>query len=312
MTTALARACIALVSLVLVAGCAAPRSTAGGPGLVDAGRDCDTEANPYTNPPARTPLPADAVLASATRCLLDYQSVPGDGEWLIGMDQKATDGLDALAAALRLPSEEASAACPAILYKQIAISVTDTKGRHFHPQVPHDACGAPLKAATDAIEAVPWTTLRTTKIQQSRSELAITSECADFWKPVIPMTAHGGGTRVVTVNTAGRPLRVCRFDLEPDPANVNGDKSTLLRSGQLAGTSTMDTAAGGEFLKAVASAPPATGTCVQVEAPFAVVRPVDGSGPWITVERGGCSRTLVDGEDYLRQLDAALIARLIG
>jgi len=43
-----------------------------------------------------------------------------------------------------------------------------------------------------------------------------------------------------------------------------------------------------------------------------VVHPVDGSPLWVTVERGGCSRALIDGENYLRQLDAALVSRLIG
>ena len=82
--------------------------------------------------------------------------------------------------------------------------------------------------------------------------------------------------------------------------------------GKLTSASTMDATLGGELLTAVARAPLVTGACAQPEAPFAVVRPVDGSAPLITVERGGCSRALVDGESYLRQLDAALVSRLIG
>jgi hypothetical protein len=74
----------------------------------------------------------------------------------------------------------------------------------------------------------------------------------------------------------------------------------------------MDTSSGGELLQAVAKAPRVTGACAQPEAPFAVVHPVDGSAPWITVERGGCFRALIDGENYLRQLDPALVSRLIG
>jgi hypothetical protein len=42
-----------------------------------------------------------------------------------------------------------------------------------------------------------------------------------------------------------------------------------------------------------------------------VAHPVDGSAPLITVERGGCSRALIDGENYLGQLNAALVSRVI-
>jgi hypothetical protein len=118
---------------------------------------------------------------------------------------------------------------------------------------------------------------------------------------------------VVTPDTAATAMRVCRFDLDPDPANVISlNNGTPYRMGKLASASTMDAAAGGELLAAIASAPKATGTCAQPEAPFAVVHPLDDKGAWITIERGGCSRVLLESENYLRQLDAALVSRLVG
>ena len=286
----------------------------GGAGSAIAGLDCESKGIPSATPPPLTPLPADAVLVEATRCLFENEVVPGDGEWLMRREQKATAGLEALAAALRLPSEKASTgSCPLVMYLPIIITVTDTAGRRIHPEVPRAACWEPLKAATDAIAALPWTTVGTTKVRQMRSELEVSSECSGAWKPTIPLTADGSGTQVMQVSTTARALRICRFDLDPDPAAViSGDKGATYRMGTLASASTMDAAAGGELLRAVATAPRVTGGCAQPQAPFAVVHPVDGSAPWITVERGGCARALIDGENYLRQLDAALVGRLIG
>ena len=118
--------------------------------------------------PPTTTLPADAVLVSATRCIHPTQVVSGDGEWLMRIEQKATSGLDALAAALRLPSQEPSPGqvCPAIGHVPIIITVTDTTGRSIHPEVPKDSCGAPLVAAVNAIAALSWTDVSTTKVQQ--------------------------------------------------------------------------------------------------------------------------------------------------
>ena len=315
-----------VVVLTMAAGCARPGANDAGPGgswAIDgggsvgaAGESCDSGGNPNANPPTLTPLPADAVLVSAARCLFEPQPVPGDGEWLMRTEQKATTGLEALAAALRLPSEQVARGqgCPAIAYPPIVITVVDTTGREIHPQVPHTACGAPLKAVTDAIAGLTWTPVGTTKVRQTRSELEVSSGCSGAWKPVIPLiAAEGSGTQVVGVDTAGRAMRVCRYDLDPDPGNVISiGNGTAYRSGKLVAASTLDATAGAELLKAVASAPRATGSCGQPEQPFAVVHAADGTGPWIAIERGGCYRALMDAENYLRQLDAALVSRLVG
>ena len=322
-TRARIAAALGVALVALSSGCAVPGGNAAGVGHDDTGlsaasggSDCDSGGNPMMTPGPLTPLPADAVLVKATRCLYEPRTVPGDGEWLTRLEQEATTGLDALAAALRLPSRKAVAgqACSLVAYAPIVITVTDTAGRQIHPQVPYGACAEPLKAATDAIAALSWTTVGTTKIRQTRSELEVSSGCPNGWKPTIPMTADGSGTQVVQVNPTARELRVCRFDLDPDPGNVItlGETGRSYRMGKLISASTMDAAAGGELLAAVAKAPRATGVCAQAEAPFAVVHPLDGFVPSITVERGGCFRALVDGENYLRQLDAALVSRLIG
>jgi hypothetical protein len=52
-------------------------------------------------------------------------------------------------------------------------------------------------------------------------------------------------------------------------------------------------------------------TACTVQAPFAVVKPTSG-GQTVDVELGGCNRVYVEGENFLRRLDAATIARLFG
>ena len=206
------------------------------------------------------------VLVSARRCLYQAEVQPGEGEWLMRVEQRASSGLDALAAALRLPSEDKSSAtaCLAIGYVPIVITVSDIAGRAIQPKVPETACGAPLKAAVDAIAAVPWTTVSTTKARQIRSqELEISSGCAGAYKPMIPLiAAEGSGTRTREVDATARSLRVCRFDLDPDPANViTLSNGTPFRMGVLKSASTLDSLAGGLLLTALASVPRIIGTC---------------------------------------------------
>ncbi len=328
-----ARAPIVLLATLLVAGlagCAQPITSVDradpmpGAGAGDsigdypggAGADCESDGMTVVTPRPLTPLPADAVLVSARRCLYQAEVVPGDGEWLMRVEQRASSGLDALAAALRLPSEEKSSAtaCLAIGYVPIVITVSDTAGRAIQPEVPQSACGAPLKAAVDAIAALPWTTVATTKARQIRSELEVSSGCAGAYKPVIPLTAaEGSGTQTQKVDATARSLRVCRFDLDPDPANViTLSNGTPFRMGVLKSVSTLDSNAGGLLLTALASAPRAVGTCAHPEQPFAVIDPTDGSGPNVMIELGGCYRASLDGENYVRQLDAATVAPLLG
>jgi hypothetical protein len=116
------------------------------------------------------------------------------------------------------------------------------------------------------------------------------------------------GTRRSTVTAPVFPvapsaLRVCRYALDSRETVQAGTVS--LRIGTLAGAATMQGAALAEALAVMNAAPPLTDpTCTLPQAPYAVLYPVDGTGPFITVELGGCHR-LLDDDGNLRQLDAA-------
>jgi hypothetical protein len=207
------------------------------------------------------------------------------------------------------------AICPAIGYVPIIITVVDQQHRTFTPAIPHQACGAPLKAATDAIGLLPWNTTGKTKVRQLRTQLEIDSGCPGMYKQMIPLTESSMpakppvGPAQLTISS---PLRICRYDLDADPANqISAAGSAPVRGGKLASVSTLDGPAAKLFLAAVTVAPPALDTCVQRESPFAVVSSLDGNSTTITVELAGCHRALVDTDfSVLRQLDPQTVAVL--
>jgi hypothetical protein len=285
---------------------------------VAVGQDCDSAGTPRATAPALQPLPADSVIVSATRCVFEPRAVPGNGEWMFRLEQRASGDFTRLAAALRQRSEERTdALCDLIGYSPIIITVTDRKGRQINPELPHTACGAPQNAVVDAINALTWTTFATTKVHQTRSQLEVDSNCAGRWKPVIALEAAdavpGSTRRLVQLHMDYAPLRVCRYALDTDPSYVlSVPGSGSLYGGRLNGASTLDGVKARAFLTAVAAAPPVEGACTRAQAPFADAWPIAKGGPHITIELGGCFRALIDGENYLRQLDAATVARVLG
>jgi hypothetical protein len=307
-----------LVLVTALGGCARPQVVNSDLGVAgDAARGgpygvpCDASSGVATTSlPPEQPLTDGATLTLATRCILTTERVPGDGEWSVRQDQQATTGLDALAAALRLPSQENTAAlpCPLIGYAPIVITVTEDGGRRFRPRIPHQACGAPRTEVTDAITALPWTTTTSTRLAQARTELEVTSGCSGMRKPIIAMMAPQGPGRTQrsTVDATARQLRVCRYKVGDAEMGLVG--GVMLHAGVLVGASTLQPDQAQQLLAAVEAAPPA-GPCATPESPFAEI---DDNTLELTVELGGCYRALAAVDNGLRQLDGALVTRLLG
>jgi hypothetical protein len=285
----------------------------GGAGL---GSDCRSTGGPAPTNPVLSPLSANAVLVGATRCLFEAQLVAGDGEWEVKLEQRADAGLDVLAAALRLPDQPAAAsqACSAIGYVPIIITVTDQHGHQMMPRLPEADCGGPLKAATDAIAALNWSTVKTTKAYQTRTELEISSGCPGQYKHMITIVAIDqarapGGPLAAPQYLPSAPLQVCRYALDPSSAVTLGG-SALIQMGKLAAASTLDGKLAADLLAAVAAAPAAQ-PCGRPQAPFALLFTKGAAGPNISVELGGCYRALIDSDSsQLRQLDAQAVSAL--
>jgi hypothetical protein len=313
-------AAVAIVAGVLatLTGCAKFTPLPASPGAPAAdyldgpyGGPCDATVPFGESTPPMEPLPAGAALVSATRCIYETERVPGDGEWSVRIDQEATTGLDRLAAALATPSETAGAGqiCPLIAYAPIIITVTDGTGRQFHPEIPTTACGAPMKFATDAIVALPWTTVARARVAPARSELEITSGCAGGYKAMVALVAAEGttGAQRFPLDTTPRPLSLCRFAVPPEAVEYAARGE--LYGGDLVAASTLEPAAAGELLTAVDGAPSGAPECTEPSS-FVVISEADGRQMELMVEVDGCYRAMV-GSD-VRQLDPGLVILLLG
>jgi hypothetical protein len=314
--TAVRLAVAGLVALTLVVGVALVRGGMAGsaqlrPAMTDDG--CDLVGYKL---PARMTIPPDSVLVSAARCNSAVWDVPGDGQWSVGLHQVATQGLDALAAALRLPSlpTPPQMHCFLVLYVEQPVVLTDQNGRRFELVAPTAACGARRPEVSAAIDHLGWQTVRVTKQYRLASELSVTSGCPDKATNLVAYIATAGPQHSRArrpVSTAPRPLRICRYDPGPDQMGLPIGVSGPVHRGQLVGASTVDGPAAHAVLSAAANAPPATGHCPANESPFADVYAPGPNIPILRVELSGCYRALLAPADYLRQLDPAAVASLL-
>lgn len=320
----LAVTAVCAVLVVAAAGCARARQQGGtGIGLSSVGRapagtgvpcsDPDPTAEPQgpSAPPGPEPLAADFVPVSASRCTVVVKPVPGDGEWQMRDEQEAAGPFDALVRALRAPSERSGAqgSCSAIGMLPIVITLTDARGRTTVPAIPHDTCGLPTQAALHAIAALPWKTVKETKVRQARSQLEIDSGCPGQYKPVIAIEAATGqrttDTGPLFPGTPPSTLQVCRYALDPT-SSIDVTGSGTLAGGRLTTATTLTGASVARLVAGLNATPPAAAHCDQPQAPFAIL-----AGTSVVIEIGGCNRA-TGAAGGLRQVDPATAAILAG
>jgi hypothetical protein len=233
---------------------------------------------------------------SASRCTTIIKTVPGDGEWQFRNEQQADGPFDDLLRALRTPSESpARGPCTLELVMPPVITLTDARGRTTTPAIPQDSCGKPMRKVAQAVEALPWKTVKETKLHQARGQLELDSGCPGGYKPVIAIAGAESSHPAATVAPVfpGAPptaLTVCRYTLDPtNTLSLNGSGSMAI--GKLA---TVATLTGEPVVKLIAglnAARPVTDQCDRPQAPFAIVFPVGGSvRPSVVIEMGGCNR----------------------
>lgn len=270
-------------------------------------------ASPTTMPSA-SPLPKDFVAVSAQRCVLGTVVEPGDGEWQVRNEQEATTGLDTSVNGLRRQSSPTgrAVACPDIGVVPIDLTLTDAQGRKIRPAIPHDSCNLPYQSVVRAIEALPWKTVKQTKINQIRSQLEIDSGCSGSVKPMVALAGTEGFKKgSSTPLFGGKPptsLKLCRYKLDPKD-RLALTESEAYAVGRLESAGTLTGTSLSRFIAAFDAAAGATARCDKPQPPFAVLFPQEGNGRWLSVELGGCYRA-VDDENHLRQLDAATVAPL--
>jgi len=305
-----------LLTLLGLSGCARPSALSIGSDSLaldggQLGQPC--AGDPFDPPSAPVALPAGFVPVAATRCVSTMETVPGDGEWLVRILQRAEGDLNALAAALRQPSgTPGNEDCTLQLRAPVVVTLVDAAGTEVTPTAPTTACTDPLPAVVDAIKALSWHEVSRTRVSQVRSQLEIDTNCPRGYKPVVGLFAAEGGPKPPAAGPAfpstPAALQVCRFALNStDTIRVN---NVDLKIGMLTTAPVLEGAALTQFLTALAAAPPVTAQCDAPQPEFAVLFPKgEGAGRSVAVETGGCYRAL-DPDDSLRQLDAATVALL--
>jgi len=310
---------IAFVVLALAAGCTPPSTsdlpatppTPASPAAPDENRTPAYRYGASRGDPCLNPVPT--VMTPATpedpstgwravsRCLWSTQIVPGDGEWSVQIVQQATTGLGVLVAALALPSEAVprpDTAC-GTSFPPVWLTVTDASGKQFQPDLPSGPwCGRyPRDEVIEAIDSLPWATVDTIKVRQSRPEAAVASGCdmrswsLPGWELLFKLSWD--------YHTAEH-VSVCRYTpYATDP-----------HMGEFEGALNLDATQTSILLAALEAAPPADTCGVEATAPFALVS--SGGVPMAVVELDGCHRAFVGLDNTLRQLDAAIVAPLLG
>jgi len=224
-------------------------------------------------PPDGVKLSRDAVLVSATRCIYVSQIVPGDGVWLMRVEQKASEGLEDLVDTLQMPSLENPKGVPVPCGHigqngPVVLSVTDTAGREIHPLLPTQACGIPRLATMNTIAGLPWQVVSTTQIQQVKTEAELGALCAENGQPAIALTAAGYSIESVMPGATPMEHLVCRYEIDLGNEFTTPDSTTLFL-GKPVGTSVMDAASVHDLFSAIGSDPP--DGCIETQPPFAVV-----------------------------------------
>ncbi len=191
---------------------AAATGQRGPTGRLAADAPCGLVTNdPHPAPAARV---ASFPAVAAVGCRSDYRSYPGDGVWQVMVRSVATRGLASLLAALRSPDEHGSSArlaCPvAPVFAELPILLTDGHGRYLHPRVPTTACDTARPALAEALAALRWQPVSTSRVAPLRRPAAALRRCH-----TVPRVAVRSVQQPHLPNLQDQRLRACLLATPP-------------------------------------------------------------------------------------------------
>jgi hypothetical protein len=111
--------------------------------------------------PASVPyetLPASFTPVAVIRCVADYETIPGKGEWLVATLQRADTGLTQLTDALRQPAGRTrpGVICPEYVILPPQIVLVSADGKMLRPRLPLNDCGDTQGQVLTALATLPW------------------------------------------------------------------------------------------------------------------------------------------------------------
>jgi len=276
-----------LALIVLLSGCGggpAPRPS-GTPEVHASWSGCPTGAERGTA--GLPPLADDFAPVAVVICGTSPRPAPSGGEDMVAGEQRS-ESVEALTAALRLPSERrSSGACTAMLVQAPWFALLDAQGRWVRPGVPVNSCGQPRREVLDAFDALPLTTVRSSKVGEVTSAEAAAAGCGQRWADMVSVQAGWGGSAAPPRGYAPAPsarMRLCVYDVPPAERGTGKPAGTFLRGGPM--SPQRWAAVRDELPQGIAARP-----CQEHAGRFALL--FEGDREPIYVELDGCRRVLV-------------------
>src|SRR3954454_569673 len=233
----------------------------------------------------RTPVPAGFQPVLLITCDTQERSTPSAGEWTYRVEKHASDGLDAVVAALRStpgPRPTGNYACASVFYPDPWILLVDRSGRAVLPVVPHErACDQPIALGLDRLHS---TVVSAKRLIQQATPAELATDCANRWKNIPKMFAAESKAATSRETVTGRPTQVCtyssRSSKDPEVGDFTGGKRlTDDESRRIGALLTGD------------PPQPGVGPCAAADD-FAVVHTTNGADAY--VELSGCQRLFDD------------------
>jgi hypothetical protein len=103
-------------------------------------------------------LPASFVPVAAIRCVTDYQTFPGKGQWETATLERADQNLTPLVTALRRPNQHRPPGtfCSDIVVLPPQFVLVGKDGQAIWPALPVTGCGLVQGEVLGALAALPW------------------------------------------------------------------------------------------------------------------------------------------------------------
>jgi hypothetical protein len=253
-------------------------TTTGGPPVVPGQPAC---AGWPGNAP-HGPLPTSFVPVQVLRCVINYQMIPGKGQWETATLQRADKDLAALIAALRKPPyapRDPGIMCPELEILPPQVVLINSDGKTLVPEFPVTGCGLIEQPVLAALAALPWQTVSVRLVTQVATQPEVSSGCSPgysdpFAQYQSPKLSAGGSVYAAPPAS----LQICVYS-----SGGSSLTSKLVRGSTVTGATVRTLLAG---LSGAAHVP----VCTLPHAMFAVVGGETPSAPEVYVELGGCDR----------------------